>query len=121
MSSTICEEFVQLMGEEVLSEVVNRVKLARYFSISIVSTPDVSHIHQLSFIMCYVSPAGKIEERFLEFLPITSHTGQSLFNSVMEVLGELGIAIQNCRGQCYDNASNMSGIYIFFLFIIRFE
>ena len=99
------------MGEKVLSEIVDQVKLAKYFSISVDSTPDVSHVDQLSFILRYVSPEGSIEERFLEFLPITSHVGESLFNAVMGVLGELGIDIQNCRGQCYDNASNMSGIY----------
>ncbi|KAL1251132.1 hypothetical protein QQF64_018928 [Cirrhinus molitorella] len=111
LSSTICEEIVKLMGEKVLSDIVNKIKLAKYFSISVDSTPDISHIDQLTFIVRYLSPEGNIEERFLEFLPITSHTGESLFNSVMSVLIELGIDINNCRGQCYDSASNMSGVY----------
>lgn len=37
--------------------------------------------------------------------------GEALFNSVLSVLQELGIDIGNCRGQCYDNASNMAGTY----------
>ena len=32
-------------------------------------------------------------------------------NAVVTVLGDMGIDINNCRGQCYDNASNMSGTY----------
>lgn len=82
------------MDEKVLSEIVNLVKLAKYFSISVDSTPDVSHIDQLTLIMRYVSPDGQVEERLLEFLPITSHVVESLFNAVMGVLNELGIDIQ---------------------------
>lgn len=29
----------------------------------------------------------------------------------MKKISDLGLEIKNCRGQCYDNASNMSGIY----------
>lgn len=111
LSSTICEEFVNLMGDKVLSEIINQIKLAKYFSISVDSTPDISHIDQLTVIMRYVSPEGAIEERFLEFLPIISHTGESLFHAVTAVLERMGIDIENCRGQCYDNATNMSGAY----------
>lgn len=111
LSLNVCEEFIELMGDKVLAEVVSRVKLAKYFSITVDSTPDVTHIDQLTFILRYVSPEGEIKERFLTFLPITSHTGEALFNSVLKVLGEMDIDIQNCRGQCYDNASNMSGTY----------
>lgn len=110
-SSTIFEEFVQLMGIKALSEIINQIKIAKYFSISVDSTPDISHIDQLTFIMRYVSPEGIIEEHFLELIPITSHTGESLFNSIISVLKEMDINIDNCQGQCYDNASNMSGAY----------
>lgn len=65
---------------------------------------DISHIDQLTFIARYLSPEGNIVECFLEFLAITSHTRESLFKSV---LNELGIDINNCPGQCYDNTSNI--------------
>lgn len=61
--------------------------------------------------MRYVSPDGSVEERFLKFLPIQSHSGESLGQSVLGVLHDMGIDINNCRGQCYDNSANMSGIY----------
>ena len=50
-------------------------------------------------------------ERFLTFLDNKGHTGRDLANSVLEYLKGLGIDISNCRGQTYDNAANMSGIY----------
>uniref|UniRef100_A0A8P4KM64 Zinc finger MYM-type protein 1 n=1 Tax=Dicentrarchus labrax TaxID=13489 RepID=A0A8P4KM64_DICLA len=111
LSLNVCEEFIQLMGQKVLEEVISRVKLAKYFAISVDSTPDITHVDQLTFILRYVSPEGCIEERFVKFLPIESHTGEALFNSIIGVLEEMGIDINNCRGQCYDNANNMSGAY----------
>ncbi len=111
LSTTTCEEFVKLMGEKVYSEIINRIKLAKYFAVSVDSTPNIAHTDQLTVIMRYISPEGVVQERFVTFLPITSHTGESIFNSVIEVLNEMGIDIQNCRGHCYDNGSNMAGLY----------
>ncbi|CAM4446998.1 unnamed protein product [Leuciscus chuanchicus] len=111
LSLNVCEEFIQLMGQKVLEEVISRVKLAKYFAISVDFTPDITHVDQLTFILRYVSPEGCIEERFVKFLTIENHTGEALFNSVISVLEEMGIDIINCRGQCYDNANNMSGAY----------
>lgn len=69
MSST-CLEFIGLMGEQVLTEIIRQIKVPKYFSKSVDSTPDVSNIDQSTFILRYVSPDGRIEERFLKFLPI---------------------------------------------------
>ncbi|XP_072225704.1 chromobox protein homolog 1-like [Leuresthes tenuis] len=44
--------------------------MAKYFSITVDSTPDVAHVDQLTFVLRYVSPEGHSRERFLKFLPI---------------------------------------------------
>ena len=71
---------------------------AKYFSLIVDSTPDLSHTDQLTFVVRYVSQEGKIFERFLKFLPIFSNTGESLFDSVTGVLQDMHIDIKNCRG-----------------------
>ncbi|OCT76249.1 hypothetical protein XELAEV_18031444mg [Xenopus laevis] len=111
LSSTTCLEFIELMGERIVSDIIDQIKIAKYFSIIVDSTPDVTHTDQLTFIVRYVSLDGCIEESFLKFLPILSHTGESLFHSVLTTLDDMGLDIRNCRGQCYDNAANMSGAY----------
>lgn len=53
------------MAENVVQTII---KEARYFSISIDSTPDISHIDQLSFIIRYVNDQGEPVERFVCFI-----------------------------------------------------
>jgi len=111
LSSTICEEFIELMGAKTKQAIADELQASKYYSIIVDSTPDLSHVDQLTFIFRFVSKEGSVVERFVGFEPITSHTGESLANCVMSVLENLGLELSNCRGQAYDNASNMSGRY----------
>ncbi|XP_064411265.1 uncharacterized protein LOC135355515 [Latimeria chalumnae] len=112
LSSTICEEFIKLMADRIQQDVVDELKLAKYFSFSVDSTPDISHTDQLTFTVRYVLNNTTPVERFLKFVPVTSHTGLHLFNVISETLSDkLNINLKDCRGQTYDNASNMSGTY----------
>ncbi len=111
LSSTICEDSIQQMGDKVKATIAAEIQQVKYFSLIVDSTPDLSHTDQLTFIFRFVSKEGKIIKRFVGFEPIESHTGQSLADTVMTMLDSLSLDIANCRGQAYDNASNMSGCY----------
>ena len=39
------------------------------------------------------------------------HTAQQIFDRLVQYTSEKGINLADCRGQSYDNASNMSGKY----------
>jgi HKD family nuclease len=45
------------MGPKVLAAIVNEIQKAKYFSISVDSAPDVTHIDQLTFMLRYVKNA----------------------------------------------------------------
>ncbi|XP_014210058.1 zinc finger MYM-type protein 1-like [Copidosoma floridanum] len=111
LSSTICEEFIQLMAKQMTNVIVEEIQAAKHFSIIVDSTPDLSHVDQLTIIIRYVQDDGSPIERFLEFIPNVGHTAKKISGAVIESLEKFGIDIENCRGQSYDNASNMSGIY----------
>ena len=110
LSSTICDEFITILAQNIHDKIVAELQAAKYYSVSVDSTPDITHIDQLTVIVRYVLPAGPVE-RFIKFIPIASHTGESLANALLSLLDEIEIDIAHCRGQSYDNASNMSGIY----------
>ncbi|XP_048031791.1 zinc finger MYM-type protein 1-like [Megalobrama amblycephala] len=112
LSSTVCDEFIQLMAEKVLRAIVKEVKDGKYFSIIVDSTPDVTHVDQLALIIRYVlKNSGEPVERFLEFIPLHGHTAEHMEETLKSELKELDIDLMDCRGQSYDNASNMAGKY----------
>lgn len=111
MSSAICDEFIGMMSSHVMKTILDELKNAKYFAFSVDSTPDITHVDQLTMTVRYVSANGVPVERFLKFVPISSHTGESLYNVIKTTFEELEIPLADCIGQTYDNASNMSGIY----------
>jgi len=108
LSKTICNEFIALIANETRTMIIDQLKKAGYFSISVDSTPDITHMDQLTIILRYVNNDGPVE-RFITFIHITSHTGANLALCLLNFLKENDINIENCRRQSYDNASNMSG------------
>jgi hypothetical protein len=111
LSSTICDEVVDLLASKVKKIIVNDIKSAKYFSVIVDSTPDISHTDQLSFVLRYVGKDGLPIERFIQFIPNSGHKAENLADTVLNTLESHSIDINDCRGQSYDNASNMSGIY----------
>lgn len=81
LSKTICEELIQLMGKKVLKTIIEEINIAKYYSLIVDSTPDCSHIDQLSIVFRYVY-LGEVKERFVHFIPVNSHKGKSLFDVV---------------------------------------
>jgi hypothetical protein len=111
LSQATYEELIQLMSNKMVKEIVQQVKKAKYYSIILDSTPDISHVDQLALVIRYVTEEGTPIERFLRFFQNTGHKAAELSQTVQQALEEYGLDIQNCRGQSYDNASNMSGAY----------
>ncbi|KAG5874540.1 hypothetical protein JTB14_011854 [Gonioctena quinquepunctata] len=109
--TTVCDEFIYLMVEKVLIYISDEIKKAKYFSLIVDSTPDAAHVEQLTLVIRYVVDNGVPCERFLEFLPSVGHKAQEMFDAITIELEKLNINLKHCRGQSYDNASNMSGIY----------
>lgn len=99
------------MAEKVKSVIISEIKEAKYYAISVDSTPDLSHIDQLTFTVRYTTVSGEVVERFIEFVQLPGHTSEQLLESVTSILSSLGINISDCRGLTTDNASNMSGHY----------
>lgn len=95
----------------VTSEISKQCRAAKYFSVSVDSTPDVSHCDQLTVTIRYVNDNCQAVERFLTFVPLLGHTSSQIFDELMSVLIRFNLELSNCRGQTYDNANNMAGRY----------
>ncbi|XP_004212877.3 zinc finger MYM-type protein 1-like [Hydra vulgaris] len=89
LSSTICDELIDVMGKQVMKTILSEIRGAKFYSISVDSTPDISHVDRL----------------------MKGHGAEDLFNSLYSFLEEAKLDIKYCRGQSYDNASNVAGKY----------
>ncbi|XP_065684519.1 uncharacterized protein LOC105845816 isoform X1 [Hydra vulgaris] len=83
LSSTICDEFIHVLSRDVLDHILTEIKKAKYFAVSVDSTPDISHVDQLNIIFRYITSKGPVE-RFVTFIPTEEHTGEGLATKLLD-------------------------------------
>jgi len=54
LSNTIQDELIELTGHKIVSEIVVNLQEAKYYSLILDCTPDVSHQEQLAVILRFV-------------------------------------------------------------------
>jgi hypothetical protein len=81
------------MDRQVLNTILSELKVAKYCSISIDSTPDLSYMNQITFIIRYVKNDNPVE-RFLEFIPIYEHGSENLFKVILSFLEKNQISLK---------------------------
>ena len=114
LGKDIQNEIINLMSDQIRKNILISLKIAKYFSIILDCTSDVSHREQMSIIVRFVTmPPNygevKIEERFLGFLDVHDKTGEGLSEQFLNQLEKLNIDMRDMRGQSYDNGANMRG------------
>lgn len=110
LSSTICEELISLTANSVLNTIVTRLKMSKYYSVSVNSTPEEGHIDQLTIIFRYIENIVSVKI-FLMFLLNSGHVGNAIAETLICLLDDYKIDIRHCREQSYNNSANMSGKY----------
>lgn len=107
LSKTICNELITQMNTDLTNLIITQIKEAKYYSIIMDSTPDLSKTDQMAIVLRYCTTS--VNERLVELCPFDNHKGQSLYFILENYLKNVGLNIEDCRGQSYDNAANMSG------------
>ena len=90
-SKTIHNSLIDVVRQRILRDIVYEVNRAKYFTIIADKFSDLSNKEQLSLVLQYVLD-GRVNEVFVCVERIT-----------------LTLPHSDIRGQCYDEASNMSG------------
>lgn len=108
ISSVTQNEIISACNQIILKKVISDVKGAHFFSVLADETTDVAKIEQFALCVRYLKNKS-VEESFLQFVPVTSTTGENLGNVIIKKLSSYGLDMNNLRGQGYDGAASMSG------------
>ena len=120
LSPTIQNEIISLLGTTVRNNIISEIKKAPFLTIILDTTQDLSKIDQLSVVFRYISVTEnddnvpkeiKICESFLGFIAVTDCSAAGLKTDILNLTKEYGIDLTKCRGQGYDGANVMSGVY----------
>ena len=110
----IQNEFINLLGEKVLENIFMRLKKAKYYSVILDCTPDISHSEKMSFTLRFVDEfEGQIyiREHFIGYENVGESSGEALFDLLKNTLSKHNVDMLDMRGQGYDNGANMRGKY----------
>ena len=74
-------------------------------------TTDISSKEQVSICIRYLTEDYQPVEDFVDLYQVESITGENLTKVLLDVLSRCYLPVENLRGQCYERASNMSGLF----------
>ncbi|KAG8558188.1 hypothetical protein GDO81_016897 [Engystomops pustulosus] len=115
LGSGIQNEMIQLLAQQVRQKILAQLHFAKYYSVILDCTPDISHREQMTLMVRFVrlqesdTTEVTIKEHFLSFIEMESTTGGEMTSVLLQHLEKLGIDFKDMRGQGYDNGANMKG------------
>nr|CAI5844793.1 unnamed protein product [Callosobruchus analis] len=111
LSPTIQNEIISLLGTTVRNNIISEIKKAPFLTIILDTTQDLSKIDQLSVVFRYISVTENDDNSFLGFIAVTDCSDAGLKTVILNLTKEYEIDLTKCRGQGYDGANVMSGVY----------
>ena len=108
MSPQTQNELLEFVAKHIILQgIVQDIKQARFYSI--MADEVTSHnSEQMAICVRFVDSVNDIREEFLQFSRLARITGKHIAEEIVKSLEDLGIPVEDMRGQGYDGASNMS-------------
>nr|CAI5836805.1 unnamed protein product [Callosobruchus analis] len=116
LSPTIQNEIISLFGTTVRNNIISEIKKAPFLTIILDTTQDLSKIDQLSVVFRYISVTENDDNvpkeiKICDIYAVTDCSAAGLKTVILNLTKEYGIDLTKCRGQGYDGANVMSGVY----------
>ncbi|XP_053156183.1 zinc finger MYM-type protein 1-like [Hemicordylus capensis] len=120
LSPAVQNELINILSQSIKEEIIKDANTAAFFSVIIDTTQDAGKTDQLSQVVRFVSVETnekdqpveiKIHESFLGFLVVEDQTASGFTQSILNAMESNKLDILKLRGQGYDGAATMSGVY----------
>ena len=108
-SHEIQNELIAIIASRVIQDLVSDIQKAIFFAIICDEYTDISNKEQLTICIRWVDDSLVAHEDFIGFIKIPNISAETIVKAIKDALAKLGLSLTNCRGQCYDGASNMLG------------
>ena len=110
MSKTIQNEMITTVGAIILNNLSQQIRDSKYFSIMSDEAADLSNKENISVVIRFLDCTKTVREELVGFY-LCEHgtTGAAIKDLIIGAESDLGLSMDDCRGQCYDGAGNMSG------------
>ena len=111
ISKTTQNDLIHCCGQSILNSILKDITKAKFFSIIGDEACDSSTKEQLSLVIRFFDiEKVEIREEFVGFIHCSEGlTGEALSSVILKRLKELGVKINDCRGQGYDGAGAVAG------------
>lgn len=106
-------EILNLLSHSIIHEIADNIRSLPQLQFSVImdGTQDVSGKEQEAVCVRYVDHDLIFHEEFVGMYEVSVTTGKKLAKVIMDVLLRLNLSVTGLRGQAYDGAANMAGIY----------
>ena len=110
ISPEIVNEIIVSMGQSLLRQILNEVKMSLWFSILADEATDITHHEQMSLSVRWVDSTYQINEDTIGLFQLPDTKAKTIFTAIKDILLRCSLPLSLCRGQAFDGAKNMSGI-----------
>ena len=110
ISKTIQNVMIKTVGAIIVNNLSQEIRESKYFSIMSDEAADISNKENLSMVIRFLDSTKTVREEFVGFyLCEDETTGAAIKDLIIGAVADLRLSMDDCRGQCYDGAGNMSG------------
>ena len=108
-SHQVQNEMLQVMALRILREICDLIRGAAFYSIMADEVTNSSNREQVVVCLRWVDQHFEPHEEFVGLHMVDTVASDRITTVLKDILLRMNLNLSNCRGQCYDGASNMSG------------
>ena len=109
-SPVIQNECMQIMALQIVRNIANKICKSLCFSIMADECTEIANKEQFTICFRWIDSDLQDHEDFIGLYEVDNIGANCLVHHIKDVLLRMNLTLSKCRGQCYDGASNMSGI-----------